>query len=103
LETVLITETVPDDWFVTYTREPSGLTTTPDGLEPTVMVVSKVFVAVFTTATVPLPFLQTYTLLPSGLTAIPSRCTTVPNEMVATTELVDVLITDTLPLLAFAI
>src|SRR5688572_24868385 len=50
--TVSITETVWLSKFGTYTREPSGVTATPDGFRPTATVVTTIFETVSMTETV---------------------------------------------------
>ena len=68
---VLITETLCEVEFATYTRLPSAFIEIPKGPEPTVVVAITVFVAVLTTETVPAPEFAVYNLLPSGLIVIP--------------------------------
>jgi len=57
---VLITDTEAESVFVTYTLLPSGLTHTPTGSDPTVMVDTTVFFAVLITLTVFPPVLAIY-------------------------------------------
>ena len=59
LSEVRITDTVLDEKLATYTLVPSGLTATPVGSVPTVMVCVTAFVAVLITDTVPPPWLVT--------------------------------------------
>ena len=65
----IIRETVPSLVFVTHTLDPSGLTATAMGPEPTEIEVTAL-VAVLIRETVSLPKLVTHTLDPSGLTAM---------------------------------
>ena len=46
LVAVLITDTVLEEWFDTYTLVPSGETTADRGVVPTLMVVTRALVAV---------------------------------------------------------
>jgi hypothetical protein len=63
-------ETVVPPLLVTHTLDPSGLTATPMGCDPTAIVVTALL-EVAMRETVPSPMLVTHTLDPSGLTATP--------------------------------
>src|SRR6218665_114205 len=78
-----ILDTEFDRSLVTYTVLPSGVTATPNGRKPTVMVLVTVPVAVSILDTEPDPVLVTYTVLPSGVTATPAGF--VPTVMVLVT------------------
>src|SRR5207302_908624 len=88
-----MTDTVPSPEFVTHTRAPSGLTTTPMGAFPTFAVAITVFVAVSITDTVFSCLFATYTRVPSGVTTTPMG--TLPTATVAPTVFVETSRTDT--------
>jgi hypothetical protein len=85
LVVVLIRETVVPAEFVTHTLDPSGLTATLEGLEPTVIEVTAL-VAVLIRETVVPPEFVTHTLDPSGLTATPEGSELIVIEVTAVVE-----------------
>src|ERR1041385_1680278 len=95
---VLITSTLAVPECVTYTSFPSGLTAIPCGTSPPVLtLVTTVFVAVLTTVMLLVLLPARDNGLPSGLIAIPHGGWGVWLPIVATTELLTVLITAILP------
>ena len=66
---MLITDTVPDDWFATNSRLPSGVIARPNGSVPTLMLSTTLRVRALITETVPLAMFATYTFSLSGVIA----------------------------------
>jgi hypothetical protein len=71
--------------LVTHTLDPSGLTATPEGFDPTVIEVTALL-EVAMRETVPAPALATHTLDPSGLTATPEGLDPTVIEVTAVVE-----------------
>jgi hypothetical protein len=95
-----ISESVPGPWFVTHTRDPSGLTAIPVGpLKPVMVLTTPVATLIFETDTS--PRLATHTCNPSGLTTTPAGA--VPTVIVLMTAggLLVASISETLLLLLF--